>query len=160
MIMSIHPNTFEKLTSLHTLDLSMNALINVPPQIFHMPSLEDLSLSKNPHLDIFGLINNSLPITAPIKHLDISYCPLLTQLPDMTSFLDLVHLNISGNVVKDIVLANFIGLCNLRYFSTENSTLEFGDSCSCKHIETWFDQTDVKSVPPFYHRCMLIEHGK
>lgn len=160
MIMSIHSSTFEKLTSLQSLDLSMNVLFEVPTQLFHMSSLEELFLGQNPRLDIFGLINNSVPISAPIKYLDISYSPMLTHLPEFGTFMDLVHLNVSGNSLKDLTMSSFIGLCNLRYFTGENLTVEFVNPCSCKQVDAWFNQTNVRTFPPFFHRCLYVNHGK
>lgn len=160
MIMTIESGTFSPMTELDTLDLSMNALLEVPATLFHLPSLRHLMLARNLRLDIIGLVNKAAPITAPIQYLDISYSPLLNQIPHFGVFMDLVHLNVTGNNITNVSLENFIGLCNLKYFSGENITMEFINDCECERINNWFMMIQVKTTIPFSTRCLVSRDGK
>lgn len=160
MIVTIESGTFDGLKKLDTLDLSMNALLEIPTSIFHLPSLKKLSLSENIRLDVTSLIEASLPITAPIKDLDISSSPLLTRLPQMGSFVALVHLNISGNNLTELSVNSFVGLCNLKYFTSVNVNVRFNSSCECRRLQVWMEHAEVNSKPPFSRYCDFLMDGK
>ncbi|GLV45614.1 Leucine-rich repeat activity-regulated protein at synapses [Carabus blaptoides fortunei] len=160
MIMTIEPGTFDGLDDLDTLDLSMNALIEVPVSIFHLHSLETLMLGKNIRLDIVDLFKKASPISAPLQYLDISYNPMLTHLPRLEVMMDLVTLNVTGNHLTNVSMANFIGLCNLQYFINDNLTIDFNSNCDCHMISDWFEHKSIKSNPQILTRCVPLQENE
>lgn len=160
MIMTIAPGTFDGLDDLDTLDLSMNALIEVPVAIFHMHNLQTLMLGKNLRLDILVLFKEASPISAPLQYLDISHSPMLTHLPKFEMMMDLVTLNVTGNHITNVSMANFIGLCNLQYFINGNLTMDFNSNCDCHLVSDWFDNKLIKSNPPILTRCVPLQDNE
>lgn len=159
MIQTIESDTFDSLEYLHTLDLSVNCLVELPDAILHLPSLRILSVSRNPLLDTTTLFSKAAPVTAPLQHLDISYT-MLSQMPKFGVMMDLVHLNITGSHVKNVSKTNFIGLCNLKLFTNVNLTMDFSTACDCAQIDRWFTVKAVKTNPTFTPRCEFAADSK
>lgn len=159
MIQTVESDTFDSLEYLHTLDLSVNCLVELPDAVLHLPSLRILSLSRNPLLDTTSLFSKAAPVSAPLQHLDISYT-MLIQMPDFGVMMDLVHLNITGSHVKNVSKRHFIGLCNLKLFTNVNLTMDFSTVCDCAQIDRWFNVKAVNTNPPFSPRCEFAADSK
>ncbi|XP_060537340.1 tsukushi [Cylas formicarius] len=147
LIMNLEGECFKDLNYLETLDLSLNAIRNVPPAIFQLPSLKTLYLSQNLNINIAETIEKAKPISSPLSKLDFSF---ITEREDIVDFPDfgempfLAFLNITGNHFSYISPRHFAGMCNLQILANENVTNEFEDNCDCWRINNWLLTKNVK----------------
>lgn len=104
LIAKLDDDIFKDLTSLETLDLSINALNRVPASIFQLPTLKTLYLSQNMNINVAESIENAKPILqSTLTKLDISYITedgFTTDFPDFSDLPLLAFVNISGKVPK------------------------------------------------------------
>lgn len=142
MINKIHQDAFFYNTDLRVLDLSLNGIIKLPPQVLQLPSLEKLFLSKNANMNIIDAVDKAKPISSPLKELDIGFNEIDT-LPDFGMMPHLVKLNITGNPEVEMSLKSFAGLCNLQILSMDNVTAVFEDPCECWILEKWLRDRNV-----------------
>lgn len=158
MLSKVDEGVLKDLTSLKTLDVSMNPLTSLPVIIFHLPSLKNLYLSQMVNMNIVEVIENAKPITSPLQHLDVSASEL-ESFPSLGIVPTLSKLNVSGNNEYPITLnfENIAGLCNLKIFDTSNTTVRFTDECDCWNINQWLYKRDVRFTP---FRCNVHEKGK
>lgn len=144
MISRIDDDAFED-NDLTFLDLSLNSLLKVPSQIFHLPSLEQLLLSKNLNMNVVEAVESAKPISSPLKVLDISYNEL-DELPDLGIMPYLIKYNISGNDAN-MSVRSLAGLCSLKQFVNNDSTLNFENPCDCWILQNWLKERGVRFTP-------------
>lgn len=147
--------TFEDMDDLIILDLSLNVISELPPDIFHLPSLRKLSLSQNQNAKIVDSINEASPITSPLEAIDISFNDLKT-LPNLGNMPHLLLYNITGNKLLNMKVKDIAGLCNLKTLAN-NSTMHFGNPCDCWNIQRWLEEREVNFVKM---SCEVLERGK
>lgn len=96
IIYHIEDDTFAKLVYLEALDLSGNALQQVPPDVFNLPLLRNLYIGDNNFKDQgFEKVQElNKPLKAPLKILNIAN-NRLTKMPDFGVLPDLYVLNVS-----------------------------------------------------------------
>lgn len=158
MLTRIDENVFDDLTNLQTLDLSMNALSNIPKAIFQLPSLKNLYINQMLNINIAEAIDDVKQVTSPLQHLDISQNDLET-FPKFGIIPTLTKLNVSGNDENNVLLTfnHIIGLCNLKIFDTNNITVIFKDDCDCVNINRWLKSRSVTYTP---FKCYIREEGR
>lgn len=145
MISRIDEDAFDENDELAFLDLSLNGLLKVPVQIFHLPSLEHLLLSKNLNMNVVDAVEAAKPISSPLKVLDIGYNEL-EQLPDFGVMPFLIKYNISGNDAT-MSVRMFAGMCSLKYLVNNDSNVYFEDPCECWTLQNWFREREVHFTP-------------
>lgn len=130
ILSEIGEGTFKKLKQLEVLDLSENALREVPGEIFDLPLLRSLYLERNIFkAHSFDTIPN--PIKAPLRKINIA-SNKLESIPDQFSILpDLYHLNISNNFMRNLRPYQFAPFCNLKEVDLSNTKM---GECQCKEI--------------------------
>ncbi|XP_031625193.1 toll-like receptor 4 isoform X2 [Contarinia nasturtii] len=139
-IKNIEEGTFAHLTNLEAIDLSSNTLVTISIELFELPRLRNLYYSDNPlsqdriEADLKHL---EKPIAAPLQKLFMAECSL-TSILDFGILPDLVHLNISFNVLNEITPQQFSPFCNLRTVTIQNSTKL--NPCTCKSLQAYFDR--------------------
>ncbi|KAF5277200.1 hypothetical protein FQR65_LT03906 [Abscondita terminalis] len=135
-------STFEDLSGLMSLDLSLNGISHLPPVVFHLPSLKRLYLSQNQNINIIEVVEETKPITSPLETLDISFNELET-LPNFGVMPNLWLYNISGNNLVSMKLRDVAGFCNLKKLANSNFTAYFDDPCDCWNLQTWLEDRNV-----------------
>lgn len=145
MINRIDHDAFEENDDLTFLDLSLNGLLKVPVQIFHLPALEHLLLSKNVNMNVVDVVESAKPISSPLKVLDISYNDL-EELPDLGVMPYLVKYNISGNDAI-MTVRSMAGLCSLKYLANNDSKVYFEEPCDCWTLGSWLQERGVHFTP-------------
>lgn len=159
MIMSIHDDTFKSISDLNTLDLSMNGLSNLPPVVFHLPTLKSLYLGQNMNINIVDAVESAKPITSPLVQFDISYVlsEEPSELPDLGTMPFLIKYNISGNQITSLSTKHFAGLCSLKILDTNNVSAEYDNPCDCWMINNWLQERKVQFAPLL---CKVEKAGK
>lgn len=150
LLSKLDGDVFDDLTSLTTLDLSLNALNKVPPSVFQLPSLKSLYIGQNWNINIVDALEVSRPIQSPLTQIDISQTTdeeNYSNFPDFGILPFLVVLNITGNFYFSIRPALFMGLCNLQKLINDNVTTEFEDACDCWKINNWLKLRKIKFTP-------------
>lgn len=138
--MHIEKETFSDLKKLEVLDLSENAIRELPAEIFDLPLLRHLYLERN---NIVSFDNIPKPVKAPLKKLNLAN-NYLESIPHQFGILpDLHHLNISSNYMRDLTPQQFSPFCNLKEVDLNNTSMH---KCRCleiydfltitRHIET------------------------
>lgn len=131
MIQNIEEGTFSQLVDLEALDLSNNALITIPLEIFRLPLLRNLYVAYNNLENLEdGLLLLEKPIPAPLEKLSLADC-WLKRLPNFGILPDLWLLNISSNPMTDLTIEQFSPMCNLRSLDVNNTRIP---QCSCQLI--------------------------
>lgn len=155
LLTSLDNSTFEDLTDLITLDLSLNAIIQPPPTIFRLPSLKRLYLSQNQNINIVEAIEGAKPIASPLELLDISFNEL-EILPNLGILPHLLLYNISGNHIANMKIRDIAGLCNLKKLVNTNFSAYFHSSCDCWIFQKWLREREVTftKIP-----CDIIEES-
>lgn len=147
----INNETLQELTSLKTLDLGLNNLINLNPLILHLPSLERLYLRKNFNMNLADTVEKTKPITSPLIYIDISFISRsengYIDFPNFGVLPRLENLNISYNFFKNVKSAHFAGLCQLKVLYNDNVTIYFDDACDCVRINDWLSSRNVTFTP-------------
>lgn len=145
--MTIDSDAFDSNTDLQVLDLSLNPIVNLPKNLFQLPSLRKLYLSENEWLNIIKTIEEAKPITSPLEYLDISAIHMKT-LPDLGVMPYMVKYNIS-NIPDDVVVTakHFAGLCNLKFLENSKLSPIFEDPCECHVVENWLRERKVRFKP-------------
>ncbi|XP_025832345.1 leucine-rich repeat and immunoglobulin-like domain-containing nogo receptor-interacting protein 2 [Agrilus planipennis] len=146
MISNIDESALSSLTSLISLDLTLNVLDTVPLVIFHLPSLKKLYLSQNGNINIAEVVNMTKSITSPLEHIDISYNKF-QELPEFGILPTLVTYNISGNNVRKFSLRNIAGLCNLKILINNHFSAEYEDVCDCWELTKWMQLKGIQFTP-------------
>lgn len=157
MINDIEDDTFAKLTSLEALDLSGNALREVPPEIFNLPILRNLYIADNSFGDRgFETIQKiQKPIKAPLKILSIANNRLY-KIPDFGILPELYQLNVSSNIMRDLTPQQFSPFCNLKEVDLNNTAME---KCRCEEVTRFLlKKRDAYLLSSFY--CDAISSGK
>lgn len=128
MLVHIESGTFSDLKKLEVLDLSENAIRELPAEIFDLPYLRHLYLERN---SIMSFDNIPKPIKAPLKKLNLASNHLET-IPHQFGILpDLHHLNISSNYMRDLTPQQFSPFCNLKEVDLNNTAMH---KCRCMEI--------------------------
>ena len=156
MINHIEENTFAKLTGLEALDLSGNALMDVPYDIFNLPVLRNLYIADNSFGDrgFETLQKVPKPIKAPLKILSIANNRLY-KIPDFGILPDLYKLNLSSNIMRDITPQQFSPFCNIKEVDLNNTSME---KCRCEEVTRFlFNKRDAYLSSSFY--CDAISSG-
>uniref|UniRef100_A0A1B6CQQ4 LRRNT domain-containing protein n=1 Tax=Clastoptera arizonana TaxID=38151 RepID=A0A1B6CQQ4_9HEMI len=147
-----------KLTSLTLshLDLSSCSLFYLQHKIFaDLPSLQDLNLSRNPHLTMLTrYIKKDYLMSASLLYLDASFCAL--DQVDLEGFPNLIHASLKGNLIKilpDRILENNKNLVSLDL--SENSIYHL-DSFAFVGAESLFSlDLSLNSLPDIYWSTFL-----
>ncbi|EDO63949.1 AGAP006647-PA [Anopheles gambiae str. PEST] len=148
MIHNVEPETFSSLTNLEAIDLSNNALISIPLELFRLPSLRNLYVSHN----TLSKLDEDLPalekpIKAPLQVLGLADCRL-QRLPDLGVLPDLWQLNISSNPMKELTLGQFSPMCNLKTVELNNTQIPI---CPCQVLTAELVLRRTKIMfPPLY----------
>jgi Leucine-rich repeat (LRR) protein len=144
----VEKGTFSQLKKLEVLDLSENALRDVPAEIFHLPLLRSLYLERNVFsMESFNKIPN--PIQAPLKKLNIANNNLNLIPPQFGILPDLNHLNISGNRMIDLTPQQFSPFCNLKEVDLNNTAM---DKCRCVDVVDFLTGKRDVDISSFYCR--------
>ncbi|KAF5306955.1 hypothetical protein FQA39_LY00185 [Lamprigera yunnana] len=136
LLTNLDNSTFEDLTSLISLDLSLNGISHLPPGVFHLPSLKRLYLSQNQNINI-DVVEETKPITSPLETLDISFNDLQI-LPNFGIVPSLWLYNISGNNLLSMKIKDVAGLCKLKKLANANFSAYFANPCDCWNLQKWF----------------------
>lgn len=146
MIMNVDENAFDGKTSLEILDISSNSFVKIPPNIFNLPSLNKLYFSHNQNTNIVQDIANLKPILSPLIYLELAFDDL-PELPDLGLLPTLLYFNITGNAHIKLNASRFAGICNLKVFYNNNTTVIFDDPCECWTLQRWLEGRDVEFYP-------------
>ncbi|XP_072942530.1 uncharacterized protein Lapsyn [Epargyreus clarus] len=138
----IEENALSYLTSLQTLDLSNNVILELPDSLFQLPSLRKLYLNGNPllHLSLSNL-QITKPIKAPLELLDISENKLKV-LPDWGILPQLLLYNISHNPLTSLEAQHFVSMCRLQKVDLTESINKV-TLCNIKLTVTWFQEKHI-----------------
>lgn len=157
MISQIEDDTFANLKSLEVLDLSGNALREVPSEIFSLPMLRNLYLNDM----MFGdqafdpLKKIQKPIRAPLVIVSIAN-NRLTRIPDFGILPDLHQLNISHNSMRDLKPQQFSPFCKLSKIELNNTGME---RCRCREVLHFlFRNRNAELITQFY--CDVTSAGQ
>lgn len=145
IINNIDDNAFDGNRDLRTLDLSLNGFMKLPVQVFHLPYLERLVLSKTDNLNIVDVVKSAKPISSPLLALDISYNEI-EELPDLGILPHLLEYSISGNSVQ-MSTRPVAGLCSLKILVNNNTRFNFTDNCDCWTLQKWLQYRGVVFTP-------------
>lgn len=138
----IEEDALSSLTSLQTLDLSNNVILELPNSMFQLPSLRKLYLKGNPLLHKnFKELSIQKPIRAPLELMDISDCKI-RELPDWGSLPQLDFYNISHNPLTSLNAAHFAAMCNLAKLDLTES-LDKMKLCDMRAAVSWFQARHV-----------------
>lgn len=149
-IQSIDPATFEPLSSLETLDLTLNSLMTIPTFILNLPSLRKLYMSENTLTNLNSdLAAMEKPIKAPLAFLNISLCRL-TELPDFGPIPTLEYLNVSQNEFKHFNPGQLTGFCGLKTLDISMSLNSMDSKCVYRDIYTFFVEMDLNLISDAY----------
>uniref|UniRef100_A0A182K1S5 LRRCT domain-containing protein n=1 Tax=Anopheles christyi TaxID=43041 RepID=A0A182K1S5_9DIPT len=148
MVQNLEENTFSSLTNLEAIELSHNALITIPPELFQLPVLRNLYVSHNALLNLEqDLLKIEKPIKAPLQVLGLADCRL-QRLPDFGVLPDLWQLNISSNPMKELTLGQFSPMCNLKSVELNNTQIPI---CACQVLTAELVLRRTKIMyPPLY----------
>uniref|UniRef100_D3TNL7 Hypothetical conserved protein n=1 Tax=Glossina morsitans morsitans TaxID=37546 RepID=D3TNL7_GLOMM len=142
MIQSVEPGSFSYLTSLQEIDLSNNALMTIPLEIFQLPALRNLYVDSN---DLMYLPSDlealERPIQAPLEYLNIADCGL-QDLPDLGILPKLWHINASLNPLMDLSIERFALMCNLKSVDLTRRELT---PCQCQQVNNHLRVVEVKT---------------
>lgn len=128
VLVHIEKETFADLKKLEVLDLSENAIRELPAEIFDLPLLRSLYLERN---SIVSFDNIPKPIKAPLKKLNLAN-NYLESIPHQFGILpDLHHLNMSSNYMRDLTPQQFSPFCNLKEVDLNNTSMH---KCRCTEI--------------------------
>ncbi|XP_036331498.1 leucine-rich repeat and immunoglobulin-like domain-containing nogo receptor-interacting protein 1 [Rhagoletis pomonella] len=145
-IQSVEPGTFAPLTSLEEIDLSNNALVTIPLEIFQLPSLRNLYVDSN---ELFNLERDlqglETPIGAPLEYLNVADCGL-ENLPNLGVLPKLWQINASSNPLTDLTVNTLANMCNLRTMDLTKTDI---NECACQQVNRYlrYIGADVKYVP-------------
>jgi hypothetical protein len=141
MITKIEPGTFSQLKQLETLDLSQNALREVPAEIFNLPSLRKLYLAEN-ELKNVGFSNITKPVKAPLIYLNIASTEI-DKVPDFGILPDLLYMNLSFNNLTQLAPEQFAPLCQINHVDINKTNV---GACQCHQINT-FIENELQRTP-------------
>lgn len=138
----IEEDALSSLTSLETLDLSNNVILELTNSMFQLPSLRKLYLKGNPLLHKnFKELSIQKPIRAPLEKLDISNCKL-KELPDWGSLPQMLFYNISHNPLTKLDAAHFAAMCKVEKIDLTES-LDNMKLCDMRSAVTWFQAKKI-----------------
>lgn len=152
MIQNIAEGTFEPLQNLEAIDLSVNALQTIPPELYTLPLLRNLHIQNN-HLTylVNELEHIEKPIAAPLEIINLSECKL-NQVPNFGSLPQLFRFNLSGNALSNVKPTDFSPYCSLRELDLNNTQMSI---CTCTAVA---DHLGSRSVTVFRSQnCRLPE---
>lgn len=139
--MKVEAGTFSELTLLETLDLSNNGLVAVPSEIFTLPYLRKLYLADN-ELRNEGFANIMKPVKAPLVYLNLASTEI-GRIPDFGVLPELLHLNLSMNVLKKLTPQQFAPLCQIKQVDLNGTKV---GACQCLQIN-FFMERELKRLP-------------
>lgn len=150
----VEKGTFTELKKLEVLDLSENALREVPTEIFNLPVLRNLYLERN-NFGFRSFDNIPNPIQAPLKKLNLANNNL-NSIPHQFGILpDLFHLNISSNRMLELTPQQFSPFCNLKEVDLNNTSME---KCRCVDVVDFLTGKRDIEILTFY--CRVNSGGK
>lgn len=141
MILKVEAGTFSQLELLETLDLSSNGLTSVPSDILNLPSLRKLYLADN-ELYNEGFKSIKKPVRAPLVYLNIALTEI-DRIPDLGILAELLTLNVSGNILKQLTPQQFAPLCQIKFVDLNQTKV---DGCQCLKINI-FMEIELKRSP-------------
>ncbi|XP_050519615.1 leucine-rich repeats and immunoglobulin-like domains protein 2 isoform X2 [Diabrotica virgifera virgifera] len=147
LISKLDKDLFEDAYRLTTLDLSLNAIVTIPPSIFHLPYLNSLYLKQNLNIDIVQAVEDASPVTSPLIQIDISKTTDIenpTNFPNFGLMPLLTTLNVTGNFYFNVTPGLFMGLCNLQKLINDNVTVAFNDTCDCWRLNYWLETRGIQ----------------
>ncbi|KAF2904238.1 hypothetical protein ILUMI_01934 [Ignelater luminosus] len=142
LLSRLEDSTFQDMDILISLDLSLNDISALPPDIFQLPSLKKLYLGQNPNMNIIESIKKASPISSPLEAIDISFNGLKT-LPNLGIMPHLLLYNITGNKAINMKVEDIAGLCNLKTLVNNFTTVHFDNPCDCWNIQSWLQERKV-----------------
>lgn len=155
-IVFIEDDTFAGLVNLEALDLSRNAMKQVPPEIFNLPMLRNLYLAENTldERNFDTLEKVSKPIKAPLRILDISKNRLF-KIPDFGILPDLLKLNLSSNFMRELTPQQFSPFCNLKQIDLNSTSME---KCRCDEVTRFLLKKREAELDPYIY-CDVVSSG-
>ncbi|XP_066907060.1 leucine-rich repeat-containing protein 4C [Halyomorpha halys] len=144
----IEAGAFIPLEELEVLDLSLNAIRDLPAM---MPStLRRIYISENPL--------ESIPLGAAVAltYVNLSSCRL-TELPHIGELPMLVELNISSNPLINLTVNNLASFCHLETLRLPHELLEskYISSCDCVRVKRWTIEHSILVIPNF--NCTVFD---
>ncbi|XP_067630069.1 decorin isoform X3 [Eurosta solidaginis] len=150
-IQSVEPGTFAPLTSMEEIDLSNNALVTIPLEIFQLPSLRNLYVDSN---ELFNLERDlqglDTPIQAPLEYLNVADCGL-ESLPNLGVLPKLWQINASSNPLTELTMDTLANMCNLRTMDLTKTEI---NDCACQQVNRYLRY--VGASAKFVPICMDI----
>jgi len=155
---TIEPGALELLTELETLDLSQNAIKEVPAGL--PKSLIQLKLNGNPVLDVRHLQTSVGLRVLQLRNCDLKAYPALGIMPN------LVNLDVSENVdIVDLDPAQLAATCRLARLNVTGATRLFrpgtpGAHCRCRRVIQWLNTHKVTAFGLDHCPEPLAEDGE
>lgn len=144
----IEPFAFEPLENLEVLDLSLNAIRDLPALL---PStLRKLYISDNP------VVSMPLANAVSLQYVNMAKC-LLTDLPYLGELPNLLELDLTGNPLGNLNVTQIASFCHLEVFHvpSELFTPRYTMSCDCMRVQAWTAQHSIV-IHPFFN-CTIPE---
>ncbi|KAL0275587.1 UNVERIFIED_CONTAM: hypothetical protein PYX00_003397 [Menopon gallinae] len=141
MSMEFHPESFQGLTELKSLDISDNNIWTFPSHVFcPLQGLAVLNLSRNRIRDVFEL-GFSETCNVALENLDLSRNEI-TQMPDngLTSLRSLQRLNLQENKLTSLADRAFVGLVTLQVLNASSNRI------SALPPELFQSSRDIKEI--------------
>lgn len=147
----IEPGTFAPLEYLEVLDLSLNAIRDLPAALPY--TLRKLYISENP------LVSLPLGEAVSLQYLNLSDC-LLVELPHIGELPNLQEINLSNNPLTNITVAQIASFCHLEVLHISSDLLDskYTSSCDCLRVQRWTVQHSIIVHP--YINCTIPDNGK
>lgn len=150
MIQFVEPDTFSHLSSLQEIDLSNNALLSIPLEIFQLPSLRNLYVDSNELINLNSDLRSlEKPIQAPLEYLNVADCGL-QDIPDLGVLPYLWQINASSNPLKDISTELFSNMCHLKSIDLLKTQMP---NCACHQIVEYVSLRKLKNI--FLPTCRM-----
>lgn len=141
MIQSVEPDTFAHMSSLQEIDISNNALLTIPLEIFQLPSLRNIYADSNDLINLTSdLVKLKKPIQAPLEYLNVADCGL-EDLPDLGILPNLLQINASSNPLTQITMENFAQMCHIQIIDLLKTQLP---NCACLQIVEYANLRKLK----------------
>ncbi|XP_073976871.1 mimecan-like [Rhodnius prolixus] len=146
----IEPGAFTPLTYLEVLDLSLNAIRDLPPLL--PPTLRRLYLSENP------LQTVPLGQAKSLQYVSLAES-FLSILPELGELPHLVELNLTGNPLETITAGQIASFCHLENLRLPHQLLrsKYIHSCECVKVLTWVTKYSIFVDPQI--NCSVVDES-
>ncbi|XP_024086025.1 biglycan isoform X2 [Cimex lectularius] len=139
-ITSIEAGAFSPLQDLEALDLTLNAIRDLPPLL--PTSLRRLYLSENP-LQTVPLQN-----AVSLEYVSLANCEL-NSLPYLGILPQLLQINLTGNAIESLFVEQLAAFCHLETLEIPTSLLnsKYTSSCECVRVHSWAINNSIYMIP-------------